>query len=74
MQEPFLNKVNRVYFDFLVLEVIPSEVAVQINRKTFVMEFSFIEVGDCNFTSKEFHQRLFPVNFDITLYEILPVF
>ena len=38
------------------------------------MEFSFIEVGACNFTSKEFHQRLFPVNFDITLYEVLPVF
>ena len=38
------------------------------------MEFSFIEVGDCNFASKQFHQGLFPVNFDITLYEILPVF
>ena len=41
----------------------------KINRKTLVMEFSFIEVGDCDFTIKEFHQRLFPVNFDITLWD-----
>ena len=33
-----------------------------------MMEFSFIEVGDCNFTIKEFHQRYFPVNFDIGLW------
>ena len=38
------------------------------------MEFSFNEVGDCNFTIKEFHQRFFPVNFDISFYEILPAF
>ena len=42
--------------------------------KSFLMEFSSIEVGDCNFTMKEFHQRFFPVNFDIGFYEILPVF
>ena len=42
-------------------------------RKTLVMEFSFNKVGDCNFTIKEFHQRFLPVNFDISLYEILPV-
>ena len=29
------------------------------------MEFSFIEIGDCNFT--ELHQTFFPVNFDIDL-------
>ena len=29
----------------------------KINRKTLVMEFSFIYVGDCNFTIKELHQR-----------------
>ena len=28
------------------------------------MEHSFIEVGDCNFTIKELHQRFFLVNFD----------
>ena len=62
------DKVNRAYFQFLVLEVIPSEAAVykclqssrsekvsKINRKTLAMEFSFIEVGDCNFIIKEFH-------------------
>ena len=38
------------------------------------MEFSFNEVGDRNFTIKEFHHRFFPLNFDISLYEILPVF
>ena len=38
------------------------------------MEFSFIEVGDGNFASKQFHQGLFSANFDITLCEILPVF
>ena len=42
-------------------------------RKTLVMEFSFNKVGDCNFTIKEFHKRFFPVNFDISFYEILPV-
>ena len=30
------------------------------------MEFSFNKVGDCNFTIKEFHQRFFLVNFDIS--------
>ena len=38
------------------------------------MEFSFIEVGDCNFTMKELDQRFFPVNFDKGVYEIWPVF
>ena len=38
------------------------------------MEFSFIEVGDRNFTIKKFHQRFFPVDFDRSIYEILPVF
>ena len=38
------------------------------------MEFSFNEVGDCNFIIKEVHRRFFPVNFDISFYEILPVF
>ena len=38
------------------------------------MEFSFDEAGDCNFKIKEFNQRFFPVNFDISFYEILPVF
>ena len=38
------------------------------------MEFSFNEVGDCNFTIKEFHQRFFPVNFGTSFYEILPAF
>ena len=42
-------------------------------RKTLVMEFSFNKVGDCNFTIKEFHQRFFPVKFDINFYDILPV-
>ena len=37
------------------------------------MEFSFIEVGDCKFTSKEFHQRFFPVNFDISLWEFTSI-
>ena len=32
------------------------------------MKFSFIEVGDCNFTIKELHQRFFPVNFYIDLW------
>ena len=35
------------------------------------MEFSFIEVGD--FTSKEFHQRFFPVNFDIGLRDFTSI-
>ena len=38
------------------------------------MEFSFNEVGDCNFTIKELHERFFAVNFEISFYEILPVF
>ena len=38
------------------------------------MEYSFNEVGNCNFTIKEFYQRFFSVNFDISFYEILPVF
>ena len=37
------------------------------------MEFSFDEVEDCNFTNKEFHQRFFSVNFDVSFYEILLV-
>ena len=37
------------------------------------MEFSFIEVGNCNFTSKEFHQRFFPVNFDISLSDFTSI-
>ena len=38
------------------------------------MEFSFDEVGDCNFTINKFHQRFFPVNFDTSFHEISPVF
>ena len=38
------------------------------------MEFSFDEAGDCNFKIKECNQRFFQVNFDISFYEILPVF
>ena len=37
------------------------------------MEFSVIEVRDCNLAIKSFHQSFFPVNFDIAFYEILPV-
>ena len=37
------------------------------------MEFSFIEVGDCNFTIKEFHQRYFQVNFDIGLRDFTSI-
>ena len=33
------------------------------------MELSFIEVGDCNFKIKEFHQKFFPVSFDIGLLD-----
>ena len=33
------------------------------------MEFSLIEIGNCNFTIKEFHQRMeFSVNFEIGLW------
>ena len=38
------------------------------------MEFSFSEARYCNSTIKEFNQRIFPVNFDISFYEILGVF
>ena len=38
------------------------------------MEFSFIKIGDGNFTIKELHQIFFPVNFDIGFYETLRVF
>ena len=41
----------------------------KINRETIVMEFSFIEVVDCNFTITELHERSFPVNFDIGLWD-----
>ena len=51
-----------------------SEKFSKIDRKALVMEFSFDEAGDCNFKIKEFNQRFFPVNFDISFYEILPVF
>ena len=37
------------------------------------MEFSFIEVGDCNFTIKEFRQRFFPVNFVIDLRDFTSI-
>ena len=37
------------------------------------MEFPFIEVGDCNLTIKEFHQRFFPVNFDIGLSDFTSI-
>ena len=37
------------------------------------MEFSFIEIGDYNFTSKEFHQRVFPANFDISLWDFTSI-
>ena len=53
-------------------ETVPKNLAKL--KKTLVMEFSFNKVGDCNFTIKEFHQRFFPVNFDISFHEILPVF
>ena len=33
-----------------------------------MIEFSLIEVGECNFTIKEFHQRFSSVNFDIGLW------
>ena len=52
-------------------EAVPKSLAKL--RKTLVMEFSFNKVGDCNFTIKEFHQRFFPVKFDINFYDILPV-
>ena len=71
MRSLFFNKVNRVYLHFLVLEVIPSEVAVY----KWSLKYSAntgnrvpnIKNGDFNFTSKEFRQRLIPVNFGITL-------
>ena len=37
------------------------------------MEFSFDEVGDCNFAIKEIHKRFISVNFDVSFYEILLV-
>ena len=69
----FLLKIT-VFFSLLVLQVIPSEATIyksysekfsKSNTKTIVMKFSFIEVGDCNFTIKELHQIYFPVNIDI---------
>ena len=41
--------------------------------KTLVMEFAFFEVGDCNFTIKELHQRFFTVSFDISLWELTTI-
>ena len=38
-----------------------------------MMEFSFIEVGECNFTIKEFHQRLFSGKFDIGLWDFTTI-
>ena len=45
------------------------KIAVRKNlaKLILVMEFSFIEVGDCNFTIKEFHQRCFPSEFSYRL-------
>ena len=67
----------------MVLQVVPSEAAVyklslkqlfgKINRKTLVMEFSVIEVGSCNFTIKELHQRFFPVNFDVRVWNFTSI-
>ena len=42
-------------------------------RKTLLMEFSFIEVGDWLYT-KRTPPEIFPMNFDIGFHKILPVF
>ena len=75
----FFKKVNRVvgYFHFwfykLFLQKQPfksdfqsscSEIFSKGSKKTPATEFFFGEVGDCNFTIKELHQRVFPVNVD----------
>ena len=37
------------------------------------MKFSFIEVGECSVTIKEFHQRFYSVNFDIGLWDFTSI-
>ena len=38
------------------------------------MEFSFTEVGDRNFSIKEFHEKFFPVKFDISFMRFYQYF
>ena len=41
----------------------------KINRKTYAIEFCFLEVRECNFTIKELHQKFFSVSFDLSSWD-----
>ena len=60
----FLDKVNRrtVYFHFWFYKLFVERQPFTSDLKTTVLEFFFIEVFDCKFTTK-FNCK-FPVNFD----------
>ena len=62
----FLDKVNRmtVYFHFWFYKLFVERQPFTSDLKTTVLEFFFIEVFDCKFTTKGLHQGFFPVNFD----------